>query len=206
VRGARRDRVGASAILIAVVCLAFPSLASAKLNTFGALGRTAQVAYAHGGDAAFWSGASGAIPVKGQVRAIRIRGCAEPLAPGQTPATQVHFQVAVPESGGAIQVQETSAPVNVPTCGIAGASPRTVTSFALQFLCVSPGDFVVFNDEGGNVPFELFAHASGASTDFFSASGETNNGDTLTPTALSGVRLLMQVVVGTGKNAPDCKT
>ena len=80
-------------------------------------------------------------------------------------------------------------------------------------LCARAGDYVAFNDEGGfepsfypnGVPFQVFARAHGASTNFFTKDNGTNNGATFTGARQRGLELLMQMVVATGSNAtPVC--
>lgn len=211
----RHRAIKASLLALLPLALAFPGVAAAKLKTFGSLGSAASVAETHGTDTAFWDsaapGASAAIPLKGQVRVVKIRGCAEQGLGGQTPLTQFHVQILAPKGGG-VTVSTTSYPLNLPVCS-AGGSPTRVNVWRPKFLCISAGDYVDFNDEGGfappgfpgGVPYEVFAPESGVTTQFFNGGDETNNGDSFSGSPLNGIALLMQVVVGTGKNVgPAC--
>jgi hypothetical protein len=214
----RQPRVASCAGLIAItLALALPAASSAALITIGALGKTALISYPEPVDSAFWltarkGGTMVAVPHAGLVRIIRLRGCARPGPGGQAPVTQIHFQTLVPSPGGKVTVKLTTGPLNVPVCG-SGASRSTVTTFAPGNLCAGKGDYVAFNDEGGfaasgfphGVRYEFFGPAAGAITDSFTGAGATNNGDTLTGTAHPGVRLLMQIVLGTGHNAGVCR-
>jgi len=213
----RRSRLLTSAGLLAItLVLALPAASMAALITVGALGKAARISEPHPVDTAFWlrskaAGRSGAMPASGLVRVIRLRGCARPGPNGQAPLTQIHFQTLVPGAGSSVTVKVTSGPLNVPVCG-GGATPRTVTTFVPGNLCAGKGDFVAFNVEGGfgpgfpnGVSYEVFGRAAGAVTDSFTRGGATNNGDTLTGTAHAGVRLLMQIVLGTGRNAGVCR-
>ena len=204
-----------AALLATVVTLALPAVSAAALITVGALGRSAKVAFPQPVDTAFWltarrGGAAAGLPRAGLVRVIRLRGCARPGAQGQAPLTQIHFQELVPGSGGTVTVQSTSGPLNVPVCGH-GASAATVTTFVPGNLCAVKGGYVAFNIEGGAGPgfpngvrYEMFGAAAGAVTDSYTNANGTNNGDTLAGTAHAGVRLLMQIVLGTGHDAGVC--
>jgi hypothetical protein len=212
-----RLRRAALAGSVAVVCaLSLPALSGAAIIVVGALGKTARTAYPEPVDTAFWltagkGGAGAVMPATGLVRLIRLRGCARRGAGGQAPLTQIHFQTLAPGAGGAVTVALTTAPLSVPVCG-AGADPATVTSFSPGNLCVRKGDYVAFNDEGGAGPgfprgvrYEIFGPAPGADTDSFTGAGATNNGDTLTGTVHTGVRLLMAIELGTGHDAGVCR-
>jgi hypothetical protein len=196
------------AVLGALVALAVltPASAAGAMLTFGSLGTAATLAEPHPTDTAFWNATAGAIPVTGQVRSVSLRGCAEPAANGSSPFRVFHIQVLAPKAGGRELIKHTSQPLKLPVCGTT-VSATTVTTYATRYVCVKPGDSVAFNDEGGfskaspyGVPYEVFASAPGVTTDFFNGYAKTNNGDTIAPTALPGVQLLMQVVIGTGSD------
>ncbi len=211
----RSRLAGLSGVVAIAIALAVPAIAGAALITIGALGSTAKVSYKHPVDTAFWltagaGGAPAAASRSGLVRLIRLRGCARPGPAGQTPLTQVHFQALRPGRGGTATVALTTGPLNVPVCG-RGASGATVSAYPMKHLCVARGDYVAFNVEGGfgpgfpsGVRYEMFAHAAGASTESFTLANGTNNGDTLRGVAHPGVQLLMQFVVGTGRQAGGC--
>jgi hypothetical protein len=191
---------------------ALPAASVAKLFGVGSIG-PASIAYAHPVDTAFWSvGAAPTVPRAGQVRVIRLRGCALPGRKGQSPLTQIHFQTLTPGGGSSVSVKATSQPLNIPVCG-RGASPRTVSTFHPLYLCAVPGDYVAFNDEGGfgpgfprGVRYRVFGPAAAAVTDTFTKAGGTNNGAHLNGTPIAGVKLMMSYVLGTGHNArPYCR-
>jgi hypothetical protein len=211
-----RPRLLTSTGLVAIAAtLALPAVGSAALITVGALGKVARVSYPQPVDTAFWltakaGGASAELPASGLVRVIRMRGCAQPGPGGESPLTQVHFQTLVAGPAGTVKVNVTSGPLDVPVCGH-GATPATLTTFVPGNLCAGKGDYVAFNVEGGfgsgfpnGVRYKFFGPAAGAVTDSFTRAGATNNGDTLAGTAHAGVRLLMQVVLGTGHSAGVC--
>jgi hypothetical protein len=206
------------AALVAVAACVLPAAGQAALVTFGSgLGAPASVAIAHPVDTAFWStalsgGAHARAPQGGQVLAVRVRGCAERGTGGQVPLTQVRFQVLTPGGGSGATVKVTSGPSNLPVCG-GSVSGATVSTFHPVNLCVGAGDYVAFNDAGGFAPagfprgveYEVFASAPGAATDSFTSAGGTNNGSHLRGRAHAGLELLMQMQLGTGRNAsPLC--
>ena len=206
-----RRLIAASSLCLALALLV-PAASIAALYNFGSnLGEKATVAYPHGADTAFWStalgsGAQAKAPKKGQIYAIRVRGCAERGTGGQLPLTQVHFQVLVP-SGGAVKIAVTSGPENMPICG-GNVNGSTISTFHPLNLCVHAGNYVAFNDEGGFAPgfpsgvnYEILAPDPGASTASFTGANMTNNGSVLTASPHAGVELLMQLVLATGKNA-----
>jgi hypothetical protein len=212
----RRLRLGALAGVLALVCLlAVAAESGAALIKVGGLGSKAAISYPEPVDTAFWltarkGGGSAAIHATGLVHLIRLRGCARPGASGQLPLTQIHFQTLAPGPGGAVIVKITTGPLDVPVCGH-GASPSTLTAFNPGNLCVVKGDYVDFNVEGGYAPgfphgvrYEVFGRAAGAVTDSFTNGSGTNNGATLTGIPHAGVRLLIALVIGTGRSAGVC--
>jgi hypothetical protein len=213
----RRLRLASAALLATIgVGVAIPSASVARLFHVGTLG-AATVSYARPVDTVFWSttqanGASTTVPSVGQVRVVRVRGCARPGNGGQSPVTQIHFQTLASRGGDAVSVRATSQPLNMPVCG-RGASAGTVTTFHPLYLCARPGDYVAFNDEGGfgagfphGVRYKVFGAATGAVTDAFTKAGGTSNGAAFTGAELAGVHLLLNYVLGTGHNArPFCR-
>jgi len=206
----------ASAVAVAVAAIAvgvLPAAGQAALINFGSgLGSPASVAIAHPVDTAFWStalsGAKTRAPQKGQVLQVTMRGCAKRGSGGQSPLTQIHFQVLSPGAGSAATIQLTSGPFNLPACG-GSVSGATVSTYHPIGLCVAKGDYVAFNDEGGFAPagfpggvgYEVFAPQAGASTNSFTGAGATNNSDRVTGGAHKGLELLMQLQLGTGHNS-----
>jgi hypothetical protein len=178
--------------------------------------------YHYGADAALWNttivGGQAASPVTGQARKIMLEGCAVPAADGTTPLTQIHFQVLTPTPGGGVKISLSSGAFDIPVCGQSGASGATVTTYEPVNLCVSQGDYVAFNEEGGfvghsyqsGVPYKVLGAVPGSSFDSFIRGGGTNNGDVFSPSDSSSMdgfamnanaELMMQVVLGTGADA-----
>jgi hypothetical protein len=178
--------------------------------------------YHFGADTALWntslSNGDPRVPATGQAVKISVEGCAEPASDGTPPLTQIHFQDLAPLPGGGAKVNITSQAFNVPVCGAGGASGSTVSSYEPINLCVSAGDYVGFNDEGGfvghsyqnGVPFRVIGKTSGSKMASFIRGGGTNNGDTLSSSDTTsmdgyasnpGEELLMRVTLGTGADA-----
>ncbi len=215
--GRKRLRTGAFVGLLAMVfVLVAASVSGAALLKAGGLGSAATISLPEPVDTAFWltarkGGGSAQIHTRGLVELVSVRGCARPAPTGQLPLTQIHIQTLTPGAGGSVSVKLTTGPLNMPICG-QGASPSTVTAFKFAHLCVVKGDYVDFNVEGGfgpgfpqGVRYEVFGRAAGAVTDSFTSANGTNNGATLTGTAHAGVRLLLAMVIATGRDARGCR-
>jgi hypothetical protein len=161
---------------------------------------------------------SAAVPADGQILQIRLKGCAEGAAGGPAPLTQIHFQDLSPLPGGGARVNISSQGFEIPVCGQGGASGSTVSSYEPVNLCVSRGDYVSFNDEGGyvegvyhsGVPYEVLGSVRGSTADSFIRNGGTGDGADMSPSeagAMEGFavnsdeELLMQMVLGTGSDA-----
>jgi hypothetical protein len=175
-----------------------------------------------GADTALWNVglASGEphVPVVGQAVEISLEGCAQPASRGPRPLTQIHFQDVSPLPGGGVKVNLTSQPFDIPVCGEGGASGSTISTYQPINLCVSRGDYVAFNDEGGYVPYiyragvayEVIGRSPGSTMESFIRGNGTGNGSTLSAhdiTANDGFasnpneELMMQVTLGSGPNA-----
>jgi hypothetical protein len=175
-----------------------------------------------GSDTALWNvavaGGSASAPATGQAVKVSLEGCAKAAAGGPPPLTQVHFQDISPLSGGGAHVNLTSQPFDVPVCGHNGAGGSTVTTYQPINLCVSQGDYVAFNDEGGyvpliyrsGVPYQVIGSMQGSTMDSFIRGNGTNNGASLSAgdrTANDGFasnpneELMLQVTLGTGPDA-----
>jgi hypothetical protein len=175
-----------------------------------------------GADTALWNatvaGGSAAAPEAGQALQVRLQGCAQPASDGTPPLTQIHFQDLSPLPGGGAKVNLTSQPFDIPVCGHGGASTSTVTTYEPTNLCVSKGDYVGFNDEGGyvpssyraGVPYSVIGAVRGSTMDSFIRGGGTNNGAVFSPSdstshdgfaANSSEELMLQAVLGTGPDA-----
>ncbi|HEV3046146.1 MAG TPA: hypothetical protein VGY13_02175 [Solirubrobacteraceae bacterium] len=177
----------------------------------------------YGADTALWNltgarGVSQSVPANGQILKVRLEGCAKPASDGPAPLDQIHFQDLSPVAGGGEKVNLTSQSFEIPICGQGSASGATVTSYEPTDLCVSQGDYVAFNDEGGyvenvyraGVPYEVLGAASGATLDSFIKGDGTGNGAIFAPSETSAMdgfaananeELMMQLVLGTGANA-----
>jgi hypothetical protein len=175
-----------------------------------------------GADTALWNAtqASGLaqIPATGQALKVSLEGCAEAAQSGPAPLTQIHFQDISPLPGGGAKVNITSQGFEIPVCGQGGAGSSTVSTYEPVNLCVSAGDYVDFNDEGGyvenvyrnGVPYRVLGAVSGSTTDSFLLDNGTGNGATLSPSLVnanygfasnSNEELMMQVTLGTGSDA-----
>ena len=200
---------------VAVVGLAVPGAADAKRITFGSnLKASANVAEAHGADSVFWNrhlaiGGDPRVPAHGQVLKVRIKGKA--LKHGHTkPLTLFHIQTLQPLKHHRVKVRLTSGNYFLPYKG----DPNQINEYRPVNLCAHKNDRVAFNDVGGynppnypsGTPFQVFSNTFGSSTNFFSSANHTNNGDRFKGKAHKHEELLMQVVLGTGKDAgPYCR-
>jgi hypothetical protein len=175
-----------------------------------------------GADTALWNStqASGLaqMPATGQALKVSLEGCAEAAQNGPGPLTQIHFQDLSPLPGGGAKVNITSQGFEIPVCGQGGASGSTVTTYEPINLCVSAGDYVGFNDEGGyvenvyrdGVPYKVLGAVSGSTVDSFLLDNGTGNGAALSPTlqnpnygfaSNTNEELMMQVTLGSGSDA-----
>ena len=207
-----------------VVAFGSPLAVPATLDTARDLNYTA--AHHDGADTALWNVALAAgvpsAPADGQILSVRLEGCARPASGGPAPLTQIHFQDLVPQGGGAVRVNVTTQPFDIPICGQNGASASSITTYSPTNFCVKQGDYVDFNDEGGfnnqyypsGVPYEVIGSVSGSTMDSFIGNNATNNGATLSPSATSPTsgfatnrdeELMLQATLGSGPDAtPLC--
>lgn len=177
----------------------------------------------YGADTVLWNVASAGgapqAPATGQAVKVSLEGCAEAAADGPPPLTQIHFQDISPVPGGeGAKVNITSQAFDIPVCGQNGASGSTVSTYEPINLCVSAGDYVAFNDEGGyvpnvyraGVPYEVMGSVDGSTMDSFLKNNGTGNGALLSSSELSAsegfaanhnTELMMQVTLGTGPDA-----
>jgi hypothetical protein len=176
----------------------------------------------YGADTALWSIGQVAgdplVPATGQALKVSLEGCAQRAAGGPSPLTEIHFQDITPLPGGGAKVNITSQGFNIPICGDGGASGSTVSTYEPINLCVSEGDYVAFNDEGGyvpnvyrdGVPYQVLGAVRGSTTDSFVKDGGTGNGATMSAGETSandgfatnhGEELMMRVTLGTGNDA-----
>jgi hypothetical protein len=168
----------------------------------------------YGADTVIWNPAQ-AVPVSGAVLKVSLEGCAQPAPGGPAPLTEIHFQDLSPLPGGGAKVNLSSQGYQIPVCGSNGASESTVSAYEPSGLCVSQGDYVAFNDEGGyvpniyraGVPYKVLGAVQGATANTFMRDNGTGNGAVLSPgdrTANDGFavnqneELMMQTTIATG--------
>jgi hypothetical protein len=178
--------------------------------------------YHYGADNALWNVAQAdgapSAPATGQALKVSLEGCAQPAPHGPPPLTQIHFQSLSPLPGGGAKVNLTSQPFDIPVCGSNGASGSTVSTYEPINLCVSRGDYVDLNEEGGfvehvyqnGVPYRVLGAVNGSTTDSFIMGNRTGNGATLPAwdsaamegfASTRGAELMLQVELGTGPDA-----
>ncbi len=176
----------------------------------------------YGADTALWSIGQAAgdprVPATGQALKVSLEGCAQRAAGGPSPLTEIHFQDITPLPNGGAKVNISSQGFNIPICGDGGASGSTVSTYEPINLCVSQGDYVAFNDDGGyvpntyrnGVPYQVLGAVGGSTTDSFVKDGGTGNGATMSVGETSandgfatnhGEELMMRVTLGTGNDA-----
>jgi hypothetical protein len=178
--------------------------------------------YHYGADAALWNvelaNGTPRAPATGQALKVALEGCAVPADGGPPPLTQIHFQDITPQPDGGAKINITSQGYDIPVCGVNGASGSTVTTYEPYNLCVSAGDYVAFNEEGGfvehsyqsGVRYRVLASVTGSKADSFIRGGGTNNGDLMSVSDTSnmdgfmanpGKELMLRVTLGTGADA-----
>jgi hypothetical protein len=196
--------------------LAAPAAASAEVRPFGSdLTAPANVVEAHGADSAFWNvslanGGATAAPADGQVTSVRVKGMVLPDPSGRRkPLTMFHFQTIRPLPDGEMAVWLSSAAFYTPL----GGDPQAINTYRPVNMCVHKGDYLDFNDIGGNewwwgpysgMPFQTFSRVPGSSVNFYSKSSGTNIGSHWRPAETKqGEELLMQMKLATGPDATD---
>jgi hypothetical protein len=178
--------------------------------------------YHDGSDTALWNVAqatgSPQAPATGQAVKVSLEGCAQAASQGPPPLTQIHFQDLSPLPSGGARVNLTSQAFDIPVCGQGGASGSTVTTYEPINLCVSAGDYVSFNDNGGyvenvyrsGVPYQVLGSVNGSTMDSFLRNNGTANGAILSSSDLSAhdgfasnanEELMLRVTLGTGTDA-----
>ncbi len=178
--------------------------------------------YHFGADQALWNttlaAGQAAMPVTGQAVKVSIEGCTIPAPGGPAPLTQFHLQDISPEPGGGARVNLSSQPFDLPVCGANGASGSTVSTYEPVNLCVSQGDYVDFNDEGGfvekayqsGVGYQVLGAVPGSGFASFIKGNGTNNGamlSALDTTTMDGFaqntseELMLQVALASGADA-----
>jgi hypothetical protein len=178
--------------------------------------------YHYGADGLLWNAAlangTPRSPATGQALKVALEGCAVPAENGPPPLTQIHFQDLTPQPDGGAKINITSQAFDIPVCGVGGASGSTISTYEPINLCVSAGDYVAFNEEGGfvehsyqsGVRYRVLGQVNGSKTDSFIRGGGTNNGSAISPSDSSTMdgfmanpnkELMLRVTLGTGKDA-----
>ncbi len=176
----------------------------------------------YGADTAIWNvalaGGAPSVPATGQAVKVSLEGCARSAQNGPPPLTEIHFQDLTPLPGGGANVNLSSQGFNIPVCGQNGASGSTVTTYEPINLCVSQGDYVAFNDDGGfvenvyraGVPYQVLGSVRGSTADSFMSNNGTGDGATLSASdraandgfaSSQNEELMMRVTLGTGPDA-----
>jgi hypothetical protein len=176
----------------------------------------------YGADTAIWNVSQPAgvsvVPATGQVLTVKLEGCAQQAEGGPAPLTEIHFQDLTPLPGGGAKVNISSQGFSIPVCGQGGAGPTTISTYEPINLCVSQGDYVGFNDDGGyvpniyraGVPYDVLGSVEGATAYSFLRDGGTGNGAVMSSSykganegfaSNANEELMMQETLGTGADA-----
>ena len=206
----------AGCVALGALLLAAAAPADAAISTFGSdLSHPANVIEHHGADSAFWNiklqgGHATQAPADGQITSVRVKGTVIPEPSGRVnPITMFHFQVLHPQYDGAVKVELSSGAFYTPI----GGDTQQINSYEPINLCVHKGDYVDFNDWGGNewhwgkydgIPWQVFSRVPGSTTNFYSMNDGTNVGSQWKPAQTKqGQELLMQTTLATGPDATD---
>jgi hypothetical protein len=191
-----------------------PATAQAKKIVYGSdLTAPADIVEAHGADSAFWNvslgnGGSTAAPFGGQVVSVRVKGIVIPDPTGfRKPTTMFHFQTLRPLPDREMAVWLSSGAFYTPL----GGDSQQINTYHPVNMCVHKGDYLDFNDIGGNewwwgnysgMPFQTFSRVPGSATNFYTKNAGTNIGSQWRPMMTKqGEELLMQMTLATGPDA-----
>jgi hypothetical protein len=212
-------------VAVAAGLAVFAAPADARKFTYGSdLSAPATISHSKPNDSVYWneslaSGHGYKVTVKGQVIAVKIKGRIVPseitLSGGGNPFNTIHFQVLRKRSNGRYQVRRfgTSTDYQLPWAGSDDRITTFHTTRKNDALCVKPGDRVDFATLGGfdpahgypnGTPFRTFASVPGSTVHQYSAAGTegVGNEQVFKPqNKRKGQELLMQFVVGTGKDS-----
>ena len=148
--------------------------------------------YHYGADAALWSVAQASglprAPATGQAVKVSLEGCAQPAGDGLRAAHPDPLPVALPPCR--VVAPRSTSPRSRSTSRSVdgtGLAARTVTTYEPINLCVSQGDYVDLNEEGGfvehiyqnGVPYRVLGAVPGSTTNSFIKGNSTGNGATL---------------------------
>jgi hypothetical protein len=189
-----------AALVTAAALLAVPASSRADVVKLGSdLTHPANVTEAWGADAVFWQTSIAGrtrVPAYGEVNTIRLKGSVTRQA-----RTEFHFQVLRPQGNGSVTVIRSSAPFQVPV----GGDSNRINTYRLVKFCAKPGDYIAFNDEGGNAPFRVFSRVPGSSLRFYTKDNGTKDGANFTGALHQNEELLMQAELSTGNDvSPGC--
>ena len=204
--------VGLLLLIAAACCVAAPS--DAKVRKFGSsLKAKATWDRAYGSDTVYWarkSSRGSRAPASGQVLAVKIKGKAlsdrTPNDPRRGGETMFHVQTLHRLAHGQWRVMLTSQAFFMPN---QNAPDQKITTFRPVNLCVTKGEAVGFNTVGGFWPegypagtgMKIFAKRKRSKYRWFTGGGQTNNGAVFGSQTQSRRELLMQIKLGTGKDA-----
>src|SRR5437763_8965886 len=139
--------------LSAIAGLMLVPSAQAKVMVYGSdLTAPADMVEAHGADSVFWNtslanGGGTAAPADGQVKVVRVKGTVLPDPTGRKkPMTMIHFNTLRPLPDGSMAVWLASGAFYTPL----GGDPQQISSYEPINMCVHKGDYLAFNDIGGN--------------------------------------------------------
>jgi hypothetical protein len=208
-----RRRVFPCLIALAML-LGAPAAAHAKKIVYGSdLTAIADIVEAHGADSAFWNtslpnGRSTAAPYGGQVVSVRVKGIVLPDPTGRRkPTTMIHFQTLRPLPDGEMAVWLSSGAFYTPL----GGDTQQISTYHPINMCVHKGDYLDFNDIGGNewwwgnysgMPFQTFSRVPDSAVNFYTKNAGTNIGSHWMPMMTKqGEELLMQMTLATGPDA-----
>jgi hypothetical protein len=224
-KGRCRTRLGAVTLTALLAFALVPATGHAAVMTLGSdLKKDADLIDAHGADSVWWNsfidGKSQAVPVGGQVTFVRVKGSVldDPDKP-RRPDPQFHFNVIRPLGGGRVRVMLSTAPWRLPItypASQSGAPPRgdmqQIHGYKPINLCVSPGDYVAFNDFGGfewrwgrypGMAVQVFSRTPDTVSPFYTKNAGITNGAEFTPQDTKQQEVLMQYRLATGPDATD---
>jgi hypothetical protein len=205
-----------AAALTLVALLIAPATGQAAVTMLGSdLKAPANVIEHHGADSAFWNislqGGYGTVaPTGGQVTEVKVKGTVIPDPSGRMqPNGMFHFQSIHPMGDGTTLVELSSRAFYAPI----GGDPNTISTYYPLNMCLHKGDYLDFNDIGGNqwhwgsydgMPFQVFSRVEGSTTNFYTKDNGTNIGTRWAPMATKqGEELLMQMKFASGPDATD---
>ena len=201
-------------LIVLAMLLGLPAVGQARKVVYGSdLTAPADIVESHGADSAFWNvslanGGTTAAPLGGQVVSVRVKGVVLRDPTGlRKPTTMIHFQTLRPLPDGEMAVWLSSGAFYTPL----GGDSQQVTEYHPINMCVHRGDYLDFNDIGGNewwwgnysgMPFQTFSRVPDSAVNFYTKNAGTNIGSHWRPILTKqGEELLMQMTLATGPDA-----